>query len=96
LPEVPRVPKTANNPAEKMILALNFIISYLEHQIDIGRLRPHDTQSSTRFFVGASVNYMLGHEIFLPLRAGLLVPELYPQEVVNVFLKGIRVGAELS
>ena len=96
LSEAPRVPETANNLAEKMVLALNFIISYLEYQIDIGRLRPHDTQSSARSFVGAFVVYMLGHEIFLPLRAGLPTQELYAQEVVNIFLKGIRVGEELS
>ncbi len=96
LSEAPRIPETANNLAEKMVLVLNFIISYLEHQIDIGRLRPHDTQSSARLFMGSLVVYVIGREIFLPLRAGLPAPELYTQEVVNIFLKGLRTEEELS
>ena len=80
----------------KMVLALNFIISYLEHQIDIGRLRPHDTQSSARSFMGAFVIYMLGREIFLPLRAGLPTQELYTQEVVNILLNGLESKESLS
>ncbi len=90
LSEVSRVPETANHLAEKMVLLLNFIIAYLEHQIDIGRLRRHDTQSSARFFIGSFVVYMIGSELFLPLRAGLPPKELYAQEVVNVFLKGLQ------
>ncbi len=96
LSEAPRVPETANNLAEKIVLVLNFIISYLEHQIDIGRLRPHDTQSSARLFMGSLVVYIIGREIFLPFRAGLPAPELYAQEVVNIFLRGLRPKEELS
>jgi AcrR family transcriptional regulator len=96
LSEAPRVPETANNVAEKMVLVLNFIISYLEHQIDTGRLRPHDTQSSARSFIGAFVIYIVGREIFLPLRAGLPDQELYAQEVVNIFLKGLSSEKEPS
>ncbi len=96
LAEAPRVPETANNFAEKIVLLLNFIISYLEHQIDMGRLRPHDTQSSARFFLGSLVVYIIGREIFLPLRAGLPAQELYVQEVVNIFLTGLRPEEHLS
>ena len=90
LSEAPRVPETANNFAEKTVLVLNFLITYLEHQIDMDRLRPHDTQSSARSFIGSFVAYLLGREIFLPLRAGLPAQELYAQEVVDIFLKGLR------
>ena len=90
LSEAPRVPETANNFAEKMVLVLNFIITYLEHQIDMGILRPHDTQSSARSFMGSLVTYLMGREIFLPLRAGLPAQEIYVQEVVDIFLKGLR------
>ena len=89
LSEAPRVPETANNFAEKMVLVLNFLIAYLEHQIDMGRLRPHNTQSSARSFTGSLVVYLMGREIFMPLRAGLPAQELYAQEVVNIFLKGL-------
>ena len=90
LSEAPRVPETANNLAEKMVLVLNFIITYLEHQIDMDRLRPHDTQSSARSFMGSLVIYLLGREIFLPLRAGLPAQEIYVREMVDIFLKGLR------
>ncbi len=52
-------------------------------------MRPHDTQSSARSFIGSFVIYMIGREIFLPLRAGLPDQELYAQEVVTIFLKGL-------
>jgi AcrR family transcriptional regulator len=90
LSEASRLPETANSGAEKMVLVLNFIITYLEHQIDMDILRPHNTQSSARAFVGSLVTYLIGREIFLPLRAGLPAPELYAQEVVDIFMKGLR------
>ncbi|MGB2815151.1 MAG: TetR/AcrR family transcriptional regulator [Dehalococcoidales bacterium] len=90
LSEAPRVPETANNFAEKIVLVLNFVITYLEHQIDMGILRPHDTQSSARSFMGSLVTYLMGREIFLPFRAGLPAQEIYAQEVVDIFLKGLR------
>jgi len=89
-PEVTRIPETANNFAEKAVLLLNFLIAYLEHQIEIGRLRSHDTQSSARSFIGSFVIYLLGRELFVPLRAGLPAQEVYAREVVDIFLKGLR------
>lgn len=91
LSEIPRVPETANNVAEKIVLVLNFLVSYLEHQIDMGRIRSHDTQSSARSFMGSLAAYMIGSELFLPLRAGLPTKEKYAREVVNIFLKGLRI-----
>jgi len=87
--EAALVPETANNFAEKAVLMLNFVVAYLEHQIEIGRLRPHNTQSGARSFIGSLVVYILGRELFLPLRAGLPEPELYAREVVNIFLRGL-------
>lgn len=95
LSEVSRLPEAANNLAEKMVLVLNFVVSYLEHQIDLGRLRPHDTQSSARVFIGSLVSYLLGSELFLPFRAGLPTKESYTQEMVNIFLKGLRPEKEV-
>ena len=94
LSEAPRIPETANDFAEKMVLALNFVISYLEHQIDRGTLRRHDTQGSSRAFIGALVFYLMGRELFIPLRAGLPTTDLYAKEVVTIFLKGLRPDTE--
>jgi HlyD family secretion protein len=68
-----------------MALVLNFIISYLEHQTDLGRPRRHDTRSSARSFMGSLAIYVTGTEISLPLLAGLPGRELYAQEVVQYF-----------
>ena len=72
-----------------MVLVLNFVISYLEHQIDMGRLRPHDTQSSARSFIGSFVAYVIGRGLFPPLHAGLPDRERYAEEVITIFLKGL-------
>ena len=88
--ELTRVSEAVNSFAEKAVLLLNFLVTYLEHQIKIGRLRPHDTQSSARSFIGSFVVYMLGSELFIPLRAGLPPQEVYAREVVDIFLRGLR------
>jgi AcrR family transcriptional regulator len=88
--EVTRMPETANSFAEKAVLVLNFLIAYLEHQVDSGRLRPHNTQSSARSFIGSFLIYIIGRELFMPLRAGLPAQEVYAREVVNTFLRGLQ------
>jgi AcrR family transcriptional regulator len=87
--ELGRSQDTANNFAEKALLLLTFLVAYLDHHIETGRLRHHDTQSSARSFIGSFVIYMLGSELFIPLRAGLPAKEDYAREVVSIFLKGL-------
>lgn len=88
--EMPFEPETAYDFAEKALLLLNFLVAYLDHQIETGALRRHDTQSSARSFIGSFVIYLLGREFFIPLRAGLPSQEDYTREVVDIFLKGLR------
>ncbi len=89
--EVARSPEVGNHFAQSgIMMALNFLIVYLQRQVDLGRLRPHDPQSSARSFMGTLVIYMMGREIFPPLRAGLPDPERYVQEVAAIFLDGLR------
>jgi len=88
--EAARIPEVTTEYMQFLVIVLNFIIAYLEHQVDLGRLRPHHTQSAARAFMGTLVAYVIGRELFLPLRAGLPDPECYVQEVVDIFLDGIR------
>src|SRR6185436_10988114 len=43
-------------PASRL---LNLISAYLQHQVDLGRLRPHDTMIAGRSFVGMFVVQVL-------------------------------------
>lgn len=45
-------------------IVLKFFIAYLERQIELGRIRPHDPQSGARSFFGMLVIYVLNREIF--------------------------------
>ncbi len=88
--EMPFEPETAYSFGEKAVLLLNFLVAYLDHQVETGRLRRNDTQSSARSFIGSFVIYLLGREFFIPLRAGLPSQEEYTREVVEIFLRGLR------
>lgn len=68
---------------------LNFIVGYLEHQVKLGRLRPHDSQCAARSFMGSLVVYVLGREIIPALRTNLPDTEQYVREVVSIFLSGL-------
>ena len=93
-----RTPEVAEYVAERgIVVVLNFLVSYLQHQVDLGRLRPHDPQSGARAFLGMLVTYILGRELFPPLRRTLPDAEHYVEQIVAIFLDGLRVagnGAE--
>ncbi len=83
-----------NSFAEKAVLLLNFLVAYLQRQIENGRLRKHDPQSSARAFIGSFVVYMLARELFIPMRAGIPAPDDYIREVVGIFLRGLEPDTE--
>jgi len=74
-----------------MIPVLDFLVDYLRKQVSLGKLRTHDCQSAARSFMGTLVIYLLSREIFLPLRENLPKKEHYIQELVEIFLSGLRV-----
>jgi TetR/AcrR family transcriptional regulator len=74
-----------------MIPVLEFLVDYLHKQVNFGNLKPHDSQSVARSFMGALVTYLLSREIFIPLRENLPEKERYIQELVGIFLGGLRV-----
>jgi TetR/AcrR family transcriptional regulator len=69
---------------------LGFVTTYLQRQVDLGRLRLHDPQSAARSFVGMLIVYVLSREVFLHLRDGLPDKEQYVKNVVGIFLDGLR------
>jgi AcrR family transcriptional regulator len=73
--------------AQKVVL--EFFVAYLEYQVELGRLRTHDPQSSARSFFGPLIIYVLSREIFPHLKEGLPDKEQYIKEVVGIFLNGL-------
>ncbi len=76
---------------QAMITVLDFLVDYLRKQVSLGKLRAHDYQSAARSFMGTLVIYLLSREIFPPLRENLPEKERYIQELVDIFLGGLRV-----
>jgi TetR/AcrR family transcriptional regulator len=72
------------------LLALKFIVAYLQHQIDLGRLRPHDPQVSARAFTGTLLVNIFARMAFPQLAEGLPDPDHYVQEAVEMLLRGLR------
>jgi AcrR family transcriptional regulator len=69
---------------------LDFFVTYLQHQVELGRLKPHNPQSIARSFFGTVVIYILSREIFPHFKAGLPEKEQYVKDVVAIFLDGLR------
>lgn len=90
-PEAMRRPEVADLLGGRVIrTVLDFIEAYLAHQVEQGRLRPHDVRASARAFVGM-VLPQLGGKLFLPvLRVEGLTDDAYVETIVTIFLHGLR------
>ena len=90
-PELIRRPEIADAVGGPLIAKiLDFIKTYLAHQVELGRLRPHDVRSSARAFIGMILP-QLGGKLFLPaLRADGLTDEEHIATVVAIFLHGLQ------
>lgn len=90
-PEVIRRPEVAELIATHLIgRVLNFLKSYLGHQIELGRLRPHDVRSSARAFIGMLLPQLGGKLVFTALRADELTDDEHIDTIVSIFLHGLR------
>jgi TetR/AcrR family transcriptional regulator len=69
---------------------LDFLKTYLEHQVELGRLRPHDVRSSARAFIGMLIPQLAGKMFFPALVEDGLTDEEHLENVVNIFLDGLR------
>jgi TetR/AcrR family transcriptional regulator, regulator of autoinduction and epiphytic fitness len=90
-PEALRRPEVADLLGGRVIgRVLAFIESYLAHQVELGRLRPHDVRASARAFVGMTLP-QLGGKLFLPaLKVEDLTDDAYVEAIVAIFLRGLR------
>jgi AcrR family transcriptional regulator len=69
---------------------LDFLKLYLEHQIEVGRLRPHDARSSARAFIGMLMPQLAGRLYFPALVEDGLTDDEHLETAVDIFLRGLR------
>jgi TetR/AcrR family transcriptional regulator len=90
VPELIRRPEIADALGGRMIAKiLDFIKTYLAHQVELGRLRPHDVRASARAFIGMLLP-QLGGKLLLPaIEADGLTDEEHNATIVAIFLRGL-------
>lgn len=93
-PEVIRRPEVADLLGGRVIAKiLSFIETYLTHQVELGRLRPHDARAAARALIGMTLP-QLGSKLFLPaLAAEGLTDDVYVETIVAIVLRGLRPDA---
>jgi TetR/AcrR family transcriptional regulator len=67
----------------------DLIVRYLQHQVDLGRLRPHDTQIAARSFLGMFVVHVLAREVFHQPEAIATPDEHLIATAVDICLYGL-------
>jgi AcrR family transcriptional regulator len=94
LPEVVHRPEMVDQLGGRMIARiLDFVKTYLAHQVELGRLRPHDVRASARAFIGMLLP-QLGGKLLLPaLQADGLTDEEHIATIVAIFLRGLKPDA---
>jgi TetR/AcrR family transcriptional regulator len=94
LSEMNHVPEIVERFGGMQSMMLHFFTAYLQRQIELGTLKPHDPQASARMFIGSLVVYGLTLHVFTWLSPGIPEGEAYAQHVVNTFLDGLRANNE--
>lgn len=69
---------------------LEFLKDYLEHQVDLGRLKPHDARSSARAFIGMLMPQLAGQLFFPALLEDGLTDEEHLKTAASIFLEGLK------
>lgn len=72
-----------------VVRVLGFLNRYLSRQIELGRLRPHDTRSGARAFMGMLVPQAAGNILLPALRADGLGDDEHIETAVGIFLRGL-------
>jgi len=67
-----------------------FLASYLDHQVALGRLRPHDTRSSARAFMGMFIPQAAGKGLLPAMAEGAPTDDEHLATVLDIFLGGLR------
>jgi TetR/AcrR family transcriptional regulator len=68
---------------------LQTLVQYLEHQIVLGRLRPHNTQIAARSFMGMFMAHIFLRELFRQSETMTMDKDLVVAQIVDTFLHGL-------
>jgi AcrR family transcriptional regulator len=69
---------------------LGFLKAYMERQVHLGRLRPHDVRSSARCFIGMLMPQLVGRLFFPTLVEDGLTDEEHLATAVDILVRGLR------
>jgi AcrR family transcriptional regulator len=89
--EASRSPDVAEAIGDFQTGALAFLERYLQRQVELRRLHPHDSASVARLVVGAALAFLLGSEIFPAVAATMPPAGVYVRAVVDTVLHGLSV-----
>jgi TetR/AcrR family transcriptional regulator len=94
LSEAARDPSVSTFFAERgPMVVLRFLERYLARQVELGRMRPHNSAAAARAFMGMLVVYLLGREVIVAVGAGFPDASVYGDEVSAIFLNGLSTPA---
>ena len=69
---------------------LEFLKHYMERQVELGRLRPHDVRSSSRAFIGMLIPQIISKAVFPSLNTDGLTDEEHLETSMEIFLRGLE------
>ena len=69
---------------------LDFINQYLQHQVDLGRFRSHDTMIAARSFLGMFIVNVIAREILRQPEAIATPDEQIVATVIDIFVRGME------
>jgi AcrR family transcriptional regulator len=75
------------------IRAQRYIAEYLQHEIELGRLRQVDTHTIARAFMGALSTYVFSELLASGLETGHIEPRTYVEGYVQTLLCGMEAGS---
>jgi len=90
LSEAVRMPEVADAVRDLQQTAVRMLSAYLQRQIELGNLKPHDVQSAAVGLIGMMLANVMGKHIFPGLGDHLPDRELYAQQITAIFLDGLR------
>jgi TetR/AcrR family transcriptional regulator len=92
VPEAMLRPDMAQPIASRLIgRVLGFLTTYLDHQIALGRLRPHDTRSGARAFMGMLIPQAIATLALPEIKVSGPTNEEHIATAVGIFLRGLAV-----
>jgi hypothetical protein len=75
---------------------LSMLQGYFQRQIELGRMRPCDTEMVTRTFMGSIVAFLLLRHVLQDERGRELSVETFVDGVTDVILRGILPDMKLA